>query len=257
MLGYHKRSTKIVKKYEALISSYPVKGSKLICNHGTWYKSKDFINAEYYGTGSDGVYEGVKVRLPEKCDEYLTALYGDWRTPPPPEKQKGHHYYEICDTEKPYTENPQESNEGIRVGDTSNAEKPITEKPITENPRQLNTNKLKKEKKNISNKEVLSLVEKRSDSFKEAWQGFVDMRKANKKPMTERAAKMILKKLDKLSGGDEETQIAILDKSVVKCWSDVYELKEQYGTSKQKKQPTQADYDEWIKELEEDEIKQG
>jgi hypothetical protein len=27
--------------------------------------------------------------------------------------------------------------------------------------------------------------------------------------------------------------------------------------SKQKKQPTQADYDEWIKELEEDEIKQG
>lgn len=56
------------------------------------------------------------------------------------------------------------------------------------------------------------------------------MRKANKKPMTERAAKMILKKLDKLSGGDEETQIAILDKSVVKCWSDVYELKEQYGT---------------------------
>jgi hypothetical protein len=30
-----------------------------------------------------------------------------------------------------------------------------------------------------------------------------------------------------------------------------------YVVSKQKKQPTQADYDEWIKELEEDEIKQG
>lgn len=30
-----------------------------------------------------------------------------------------------------------------------------------------------------------------------------------------------------------------------------------YSTSKQKKQPTQADYDEWIKELEEDEVKQG
>jgi hypothetical protein len=27
--------------------------------------------------------------------------------------------------------------------------------------------------------------------------------------------------------------------------------------SKQKKQPTQADYDEWIKELEENEVKQG
>jgi hypothetical protein len=95
--------------------------------------------------------------------------------------------------------------------------------------------------KKKSNKEVLSLVEGRSDAFKEAWQGFVDMRKANKKPMTERAAQMILKKLDKLSGGDEETQIAILDKSVVKCWSDVYELKEQ--SSKQSNQPSQQPKD--------------
>jgi hypothetical protein len=97
--------------------------------------------------------------------------------------------------------------------------------------------------KKKSNKEVLSLVEGRSDAFKEAWRGFVDMRKASKKPMTERAAQMILKKLDKLSGGDEATQIAILDKSVVKCWSDVYELKEQYGTSKQSNQPSQEPKD--------------
>jgi hypothetical protein len=88
-------------------------------------------------------------------------------------------------------------------------------------------NKSKNSKVNI-----YSLAENRSDTFKEAWQGFVDMRKANKKPMTDRAAKMILKKLDKLSGGDEEKQIAMLDKSVVKCWSDVYELTEQYAPSK-------------------------
>jgi hypothetical protein len=90
---------------------------------------------------------------------------------------------------------------------------------------------------------IYSYAENRSDAFKEAWQGFIDMRKANKKPMTERAAQMILKKLDKLSGGDEATQIAILDKSVVKCWSDVYELKEQYGTSKQSNQPSQEPKD--------------
>jgi hypothetical protein len=97
--------------------------------------------------------------------------------------------------------------------------------------------------KKKSNKEVLSLVEGRSDAFKEAWRGFVDMRKASKKPMTERAAQMILKKLDKLSGGDEATQIAILDKSVVKCWSDVYELKDQYGAPKQSNQPSQQPKD--------------
>ena len=83
------------------------------------------------------------------------------------------------------------------------------------------------------------------------------MRKAMKKPMTPKAAKMILNKLEKFAGADEERKAAILDKSTVKCWTDVYELKEDYGASKPKKQPTQADYDEWIKELEEDEVKQG
>lgn len=103
LFGYHKRTAKIAAKYEAFISKYPVKGSKLICNHGTWYGKRDFISAEFYGKGTDIIYEGISVRVPEKYDEYLTALYGDWRTPPPAEKQKGHHYYEICDTEKPYT----------------------------------------------------------------------------------------------------------------------------------------------------------
>lgn len=76
----------------------------MVCNHGTWYGDRHYISAEFYGDGSDAMYEGIKVRVPEKCDEYLTALYGDWRNPPPLEKQKGHHYYEIIDTERPYTE---------------------------------------------------------------------------------------------------------------------------------------------------------
>lgn len=104
LFGFHKRTAKILKRHEALISQYPVKGSKTICNHGTWYGEKDYISAEFYGLGSDAIYEGIRVRVPEKCEDYLASLYGDWRTPPPPEKQIGHHFYEICDTEKPYTE---------------------------------------------------------------------------------------------------------------------------------------------------------
>lgn len=103
LLGYHKRTAKIAAKYEAYISKYPVENSKIICNHGTWYGQRDFISSDFYGKGTDIIYEGITVRVPEKYDEYLTALYGDWRTPPPVEKQKGHHYYEICDIEKPYT----------------------------------------------------------------------------------------------------------------------------------------------------------
>ena len=103
-IGCHKRTAKILSRYEALISKYPVKNSKVICNHGTWYGDKDYISAEFYGKGTDATYEGIKVRVPEKYDEYLTALYGDWRTPPPPEKQIGSHSCEICDTKLPYTD---------------------------------------------------------------------------------------------------------------------------------------------------------
>ena len=102
MLGFHKRTGRTLAKYEALISMYSVEGSALICNHGTWYGKTDYINAEYYGQGSDAIYEGIKVRVPEKCDEYLTALYGDWRTPPPIEKRKGSHDCDVCDTQKSY-----------------------------------------------------------------------------------------------------------------------------------------------------------
>lgn len=102
--GFHKRTAKTLAKYETLISKYPVEGSKIICNHGTWYGKRDYISAEYYGKGSDMTYEGMKVRVPKDCDKYLTALYGDWRTPPPPEKQKGSHDYEVCDTKRPYTD---------------------------------------------------------------------------------------------------------------------------------------------------------
>ena len=110
MLGFHKRTFKTLKKYERLITKYPVAGSVLICNHGSPYGSRDYISAEYYGGGSDAVFEGMKVRVPENVDGYLTALYGDWRTPPPPEKQKGHHYYDICDTERPYTHYTKQEN---------------------------------------------------------------------------------------------------------------------------------------------------
>ena len=103
LFGYHKRTVKTAEKCEALISKYQVKESALVCNHGTWYGKRDFISAAFYGKGTEIEFEGVKARVPEKYDDYLSSLYGDWRTPPPPEKQKGHHYYEICDTERPFT----------------------------------------------------------------------------------------------------------------------------------------------------------
>ena len=48
--------------------------------------------------------EGLNVRIPERYDEYLTQKYGDWCADIPEEEKVGHHYYEIMDTTRPYTD---------------------------------------------------------------------------------------------------------------------------------------------------------
>lgn len=59
----------------------------------------------------------------------------------------------------------------------------------------------------------------------ESWNGFCEMRKKIKKPLTDRAAKMILNELERLAPGDDTTKALILDQSVKHCWQDVYKLK--------------------------------
>ena len=63
------------------------------------------------------------------------------------------------------------------------------------------------------------------DEFEIALEEFRKMRKKIKKPMSDRAEKMLLNKLNELSS-DKETQIKILNQSVFHCWQDVYELKD-------------------------------
>lgn len=67
------------------------------------------------------------------------------------------------------------------------------------------------------------------DEIKEAWDDFVLMRKQIKKPLTERAVEMALKKLEKLAPGNYKIQIEILNQSTFSCWSDLYELKDKRG----------------------------
>lgn len=72
-----------------------------------------------------------------------------------------------------------------------------------------------------------------TDTFRD----FEIMRKAIKKPLTERATKVLLGKLDKLANGDKELVIKILEQSILNNWQSVYELKEgvNYGNSRYSK----------------------
>lgn len=59
----------------------------------------------------------------------------------------------------------------------------------------------------------------------EAWRGYEDMRGRIKKPMTDRARGLVIKELDKLRALGHDPA-AVLDRSTVKGWTDVYPLKD-------------------------------
>lgn len=115
-LKIHKKTRKYLRKYEYLISKYSVEKSDLICNHGNWQGKLEYSPKWHYGNGIMMRFEGLDVRVPENYDDYLTQKYGDWRADLPKEQQVGHHYYEICDLHRPYTDYIEKSPNGkIRI----------------------------------------------------------------------------------------------------------------------------------------------
>lgn len=65
---------------------------------------KEIMPREYFGTPTLYSFANISVYGPEKPDEYLTQLYGNWRELPPPEKQKSHHGFLYLNLEKSYLE---------------------------------------------------------------------------------------------------------------------------------------------------------
>lgn len=86
-----------------------------------------------------------------------------------------------------------------------------------------NTNTKKSVKKNIDKyKDLIDTYTDNSDLVK-AINDFIDMRKKIKKPMTENALNLMLKKLDRLGNNDLE-KIEILENSIMNSWQGIFEL---------------------------------
>lgn len=102
LFGVHKETSKILEKLEKTISKYPTKNSKVWCNHGNWQGKLEYAPTLQYGNGTFVDFEGIKVLMPEKYDEYLTQKYGDWKADLPEEEKVGHHYYSLMDLNKSY-----------------------------------------------------------------------------------------------------------------------------------------------------------
>ena len=103
LMGCHRRTAKIAARYDALISSYPLEGSQLICNHGNWQGKLEYAPAEQYGKGRVAQFESLEAVIPEQYDRYLRQKYGDYREELPPQQQVSHHGFAVLDCGKPYT----------------------------------------------------------------------------------------------------------------------------------------------------------
>jgi len=91
-----------------------------------------------------------------------------------------------------------------------------------ENQGQLNTKK-SKTKKQSTNDIITNYTS--NPELAEALRCFGEMRNAIKRPLTERAWKIIFNKLNAISS-DASVQIAVLNQSIEHSWQTVYELKE-------------------------------
>lgn len=90
-----------------------------------------------------------------------------------------------------------------------------------------------------------------NEELQNALKAFVQMRSFIKKPMTEYALKLMLKKLDEL-GHNDTTKIAIINQSITHNWQGIFPLKDEY--TKQEKQPEKK-YDQNGYESEEEFMK--
>ena len=104
LLGIHKHTQHIMRKYEELISSYSEGDSEVICNHGNWQGKLEYAPRAQYGDGTFAAFEGMQVRIPAQFDAYLTQKYGNWRADLPEEEKVGHHYAEMIDLNHPFTD---------------------------------------------------------------------------------------------------------------------------------------------------------
>ena len=85
------------------------------------------------------------------------------------------------------------------------------------------------------------------DDIKDALHEFIGMRKAIKKPLTIRALELLIKKLQSMST-NSETQLDILNQSIMNCWQSIYPLKADdkcdYRAKNSSNKPNNVDGDE-------------
>ena len=125
------------------------------------------------------------------------------------------------DEELLHLKNEDIENEDIEIQDIENRDVYKITKELSTN--RLNTNEYKE--KNIKKESVQSVIAEYTENkdLQDALHGFVEMRNKARKPLTARAMKLSLNKLNELAL-DDVTKIAIVNQSIVHSWLTFYKL---------------------------------
>lgn len=85
---------KLGDKFHEFLKSYPYETSEYVAAFMGAAKMNEILPKDVYGKGSDYEFEGMRVKGPDKYDEYLTHFYGDYMTPPPIDERNKHNVKE-------------------------------------------------------------------------------------------------------------------------------------------------------------------
>ena len=103
IFGYCSNTQKTIEKFEQVTAKFDCQTSDLWCNHGNWQGKLEYAPREQYGNGTWATFEGLKVRIPENYDAYLSQKYGNWRADLPDDQKVPSHGH-LVDLSRPYTD---------------------------------------------------------------------------------------------------------------------------------------------------------
>ena len=93
---------KTVNRIETLCKKSRFYESDYVGNLVGLRREREIVPREVFGTPKLYRFEQTELYGVEKADEYLTNIYGDWRTLPPPEKRESEHSYLYIDLNQSY-----------------------------------------------------------------------------------------------------------------------------------------------------------
>lgn len=187
-----------------------------LCNEKGYCWASNQYFAELYGVSVLSVKRWVN-SLVNKGYVYRTLTYK------PNSKEVDKRILSIDSGIKIDTTSVQKCYDPSIKNDTSSSIKNDTDNNTSINNTFNNTNIYKE--KNIKKESVNSVISEYTENkdLQDALHGFVEMRTKARKPLTVRAMKLSLNKLNELAL-DDVTKIAIVNQSIVHSWSTFYKL---------------------------------